>query len=93
VITQVRISPKAQKALRRTPKHVVDKLLAWATAVRSRGLEEIRKLPGFHDEPLRGTRQGQRSIRLNRAYRAIYIIATDGSIEFVSVEEVHKHDY
>ena len=35
---------------------------------------------GFHDEPLRGQRHGQRSIRLNRAYRAIYVISSDGSI-------------
>lgn len=49
-------------------------------------------MPGYHDEPLKGARVGQRSIRLNRAYRAIYVIKNDG-IEFGSVEEVNKHDY
>ena len=53
----------------------------------------MRKTPGYHDEPLRGERQGQRSIRLSRAYRAIYIIKNDREIEFVSVEEVSKHEY
>jgi len=57
------------------------------------GLEQTRKQPGFHDEPLKGRRKGQRSIRLSRAYRAVYEIRRDGSVEFISVEEVSKHDY
>lgn len=60
--------------------------------VGSRGLEEVRKVPGYHDEPLKGQRAGQRSIRLSRAYRAIYEIKSDG-VEFVLVEEVNKHEY
>jgi len=56
-------------------------------------LEEVRKIPGYHDEPLKGRRAGQRSIRLSKAYRAIYVLLESGSIEFVSVEEVSKHDY
>ncbi len=38
------------------------------------GLSEVRKVPGYHDEPLKGQRKGQRSIRLSRSYRAIYVI-------------------
>ena len=53
----------------------------------------MRKLPGYHDEPLKGERAGQRSIRLSRAYRAIYIVASTGAVEFISVEEVTKHVY
>ena len=34
-------------------------------------------VPGYHDEPLKGHRAGQRSIRLSRAYRAIYEIKED----------------
>lgn len=49
-------------------------------------------MPGYHDEPLKGRRAGQRSIRLSRAYRAIYEIRVD-DVTFVSVEEVNKHDY
>ena len=62
-------------------------------SVEAIGLEEVRKVPGFHDEPLKGDRKGQRSIRLNRAYRAIYVANKGGTVEFVSVEEVNKHDY
>jgi len=47
--------------------------------------------------PLQGDRTGQRSIRLSRSYRAFYVIRDrpekDQTVEFVSVEEVNKHDY
>jgi toxin HigB-1 len=92
VIRSVFIATPAQKQLRKVPQHVAEKLADWALAVETYGLEEVRKVPGYHDEPLKGKRAGQRSIRLSRAYRAIYVIV-QGSIEFVSVEEVHKHEY
>jgi proteic killer suppression protein len=57
------------------------------------GLNVVRKIPGYHDEPLKGNRRGQRSIRLSKAYRAIYIIDKEGNIEIVKVLEVNKHDY
>jgi hypothetical protein len=46
----------------------------------------------LHDEPLKGDRKGQRSIRLNQAYRAIYVVVS-GAAQFVRVEEVNKHRY
>jgi proteic killer suppression protein len=30
---------------------------------------------------------------LNRAYRAIYEIKEDGTVEFIQILEVNKHDY
>ena len=69
------------------------KLAQWVQAVNIQGVEDVRKIPGYHDEILKGDRKGQRSIRLNRSYRAIYIIKANNSIEFISVEEVSKHDY
>jgi proteic killer suppression protein len=54
---------------------------------------ESRKIKSYHDEPLKGTRKGQRSIRLNKAYRAIYIEKNNGTLEFIEVQEVSKHDY
>jgi toxin HigB-1 len=86
------LTANARRDVRRLPRHVVVKLLSWVEAVESSGLEVVRKIPGFHDEPLRGQREGQRSIRLSRAYRAIYRIVRE-RIEFVSVLEVSKHDY
>lgn len=75
------------------PPHVLDKFAVWVDSVERDGLEETRKIRGYHDEPLAGPRQGQRSIRLNRGYRAIYEIGEDGAVEFASVEEVNKHEY
>ncbi|MGZ3788855.1 MAG: type II toxin-antitoxin system RelE family toxin [Bacteriovorax sp.] len=57
------------------------------------GLLETRKIADFYDEPLKGNRMGQRSIRFNRAYRAIYKADEDQKIVTVTVIEVHKHDY
>jgi len=93
MIYDVRISRRAQKQLRKVPRYIVDKLESWVDAVELDGLEKVRKLTGYHDEPLSGNRKGQRSIRLSKAYRAIYIIDVDGTVEFISIEEVSKHDY
>lgn len=75
------------------PRHVAAKLAGWIEDVEEKGLEEVRKVPGFDDEPLKGARAGQRSVRLSKAYRAIHRIAAEGTVEFVSVEEVNKHAY
>lgn len=40
-----------------------------------------------------GEWQGYRAIRLSEAYRAIYTMHSDGTVETVCVEEVNKHDY
>ena len=92
MILRVEITKLAEKQLRKMPQHIKDNLIIWVLAIEQDGLEEVRKVPGYHDEPLKGDRAGQRSIRLSRAYRAIYEIKAD-SAKFVSVEEVTKHDY
>ena len=84
VIWRVVISNRATKQLRRLPKHVVAKLAVWVAAVESDGLEVPRQVRGFHDEPLRGPRIRQRSVRLSRSYRAIYAIRH---------EELSRHEY
>ena len=89
----VRISLAARKSLRKVPPHVLDKLEVWVDSVERDGLEQTRKIPGYHDEPLRGARRGQRSIRLNRSYRAIYEISQEGHLDVVSIKEVTKHEY
>ena len=89
---RVELSKAARKALEHVPPHVRRKLLAWVEAVEEDGLDEVRKLTGYHDEPLKGRRLGQRSIRLSRGYRAIYVVHSE-ALELVEVQEVHKHDY
>lgn len=92
MIFRVEIARPAVKQLRKVPRYIVDNLLIWITAVEHDGLEETRRVPGYHDEPLKGARVGQRSIRLSRSYRAIYEVKGD-TAKFVSIEEVSKHDY
>ncbi len=93
MIFRVELSKDVVRQLRRVPRHVVTKLLAWVDEVETRGLDEVRKVPGFHDHPLKGSLEGKRAIRLSRQWRAVYIETTRGSAEFVLVEEVHPHDY
>lgn len=89
---RVLISKRALKELESVPDHVVLKLLAWKDGVQRLGLLEMRKWPGFHDEPLKGKREGQRSIRLSRGYRAIYRVLKEDTLNIL-IEEVNKHVY
>ena len=94
--TRVVLRPLAQKQLLRVPGHVRDKLEGWVQAVHLQGPEEVRRVPGYHDEPLRGVRKGQRSIRLSKSYRAIYTSENPSmsqGIRVVAIEEVSKHGY
>ena len=92
-IFTVVLTTKAQKQIIKLPKFIQSKLRLWIFDVENNGLTEIRKISGYHDEPLKGDRKGQRSIRLNKAYRAIYEIKDNKIIEFVLIIEVNRHDY
>ena len=89
---QVEITDGAYKGIQRAPHHIAEKLQTWIKVVKLKGLERVRQIPGYHDEPLKGSRMGQRSIRLNRSYRAIYEVFYDEAI-IIRIEEVTKHDY
>jgi proteic killer suppression protein len=89
----VLIEKEAKKGLKKAPENVQNKFYKWVELVVSLGLPTVRKVPGFHDEPLKGKRQGQHSIRLNKAWRAIYTTTTAGKVALILVEEVSKHEY
>lgn len=93
MLTNVTITKNALKDLRKTPKHIQEKFTAWVIAVKKLGLNKVRKSPGWHDEPLQGDRKGQRSIRLNKQWRAIYVHKENGKIELIEIIEVTPHDY
>jgi hypothetical protein len=63
VIRDVQLSVP-EKVLAKLPKQVLVKLHLWITLVGEHGVEEVRKIPGYHDKPSLGRRAGQRSIRL-----------------------------
>ncbi len=89
----IQISKTATKTLTKVPQHIREKFTAWVVAVQKDGLAKTRKQPGWHDEPLHGERVGQRSIRLNKQWRAIYLISKDGTLELIQVIEVTPHEY
>lgn len=90
-IYKVQLTKQVEKELEKLPQYIVLKLAAWIEDVGIKGISEVRKLPGYHDEPLKGQRKGQRSIRLSKQYRAIYVIFEN--IALIKVLEVNKHEY
>jgi proteic killer suppression protein len=92
-IYKVVLSRDAKRDLLKVPLHIVRKLQGWVDDIEYSGLCKTRKIPGYHDELLKGKRLGQRSIRLSKSYRAIYILDHENKIEIVKVLEVNKHDY
>ena len=92
-MTQVFWRSVVEKQLDLVPEVIRRKFRLWVALVEESGIREVRKHKGFHDEPLKGKRRGQRSVRLNRAYRAIYVERETGTVELLEVLEVNKHDY
>jgi proteic killer suppression protein len=92
MIRKVEISALAKKQLGKLPLHIAVSLQNWIEDVEDRGLNEVRRIPGYHDEPLRGKLKGLRSIRLSKAYRAYYGVI-ESEIQFVRIEKVDKHEY
>jgi toxin HigB-1 len=91
--TIVLVLKKASKVLLKTPPQVQQKFALWQIKLETDGLRETRKISGFHDEPLKGTRFGERSVRLNSFWRAIYVERKGGSMEIIEVIEVTPHAY
>lgn len=75
----------AEKQLKKLPKSIIAAYCTWVRTVELDGIRKTREPSGYHDEPLKGDRKGQRSVRLNRAYR--------GTIVLIAVQDVNKHDY
>ena len=92
-MTRVHWGKNVDKQLGRVPEVIARKFRIWVALVEESGIRETRKCKGFHDEPLRGRLQGWRSVRLNKAYRAIYVEHKTGEVELIEVLEVNKHEY
>lgn len=89
--TQVTTTKNFDKQLEKVPDFIRKKVIFWIFLVENNGLHEVMKSPGYHDEPLMGERKGQRSVRMNKAYRLIYRVIENRI--HVELLEVHKHDY
>ena len=90
---QVVASKKFGKQLRRIPEYIQRAISAWIGDVEDAGIRAVRMRKGYHDESLKGKRRGQRSVRLNRAYRLIYEENKRGEIHLIIILEVTKHAY
>jgi proteic killer suppression protein len=88
---KVVIAPSAYKTLSKAPNHVQRKFEEWVRQLDAMGLQRTSQQKGWHDEPLKGSRKGQRSIRLNNQWRAIYTIEQHQL--YCHVLEVTPHDY
>jgi proteic killer suppression protein len=80
-----------EKQFRRVPHKIRNDVELWIKAVEFDGINEVRKIPGYHDEPLQGKRFGQRSIRLTKDYRLFY--KEDKNEKTILILEVNKHEY
>ena len=67
-MTEILASKLFEKQLKKLPKYIKEAALVWIASVEKEGIQDIRKIKGYHDEPLKGDRSGQRSVRLNKAY-------------------------
>lgn len=83
---------KGQIRKRKLPAFILVKLQDWIEDVELRGLNEVRKTSGYHDEPCKGALVGHRSIRLSKGRRAYYRIFKN-EIEFIRIEGIDKHEY
>ncbi len=90
-MTQILRTKRFEKDLDRVPDFIRVKAIFWIKQVKDIGLQEVRKRSGYHDEPLHGLRKGQRSVRLNHAYRMIYR-ETNEHLEILLLEVI-KHAY
>lgn len=79
------------KVLSKLPEAVLKRYEKWKDVVRMSGLRGLRAIKGFHDEALRGERQGYRSSRLGQQYRVIYEIAANEVVVYVL--DLTVHDY
>ena len=93
MINEVKLSKRAEKNLRKVPKHVAVNFFVWKREVETHGVETVKKIPGYHDEPLQGKLKGYvRSVRLGLGYRAFYRI-TGETVKCLLVEDINRHDY
>ena len=80
-----------EKIIRKIPSWIVKEYEVWKNLIYGHGPKILNQFPGYHDEPLKGDRKGQRSSRLSLKYRVIY--GVDKSTITVYVLEITAHPY
>jgi addiction module RelE/StbE family toxin len=89
----VEITKKAEKDLKKLPKHIIIQFDVWVETIETDGYESMKKIKGYRDHALKGDKKGQRSTSLSKAYRVIYELRENKNVFIVEVQEVNKHEY
>ena len=87
---KIQFTHLAQKQFKKCPHEIQAKIVDWIQRVTQLGLLPVRLTKSYHDEPLKGQRKNQRSIRLNKQWRLIYQETTG---EIIDIQEITPHDY
>ncbi len=90
---QIFISKKAQKELRKIPKHILLQLDLWIEIISEEGYRSMQLIKGYNDHALIGDRKGQRSSYLSRSWRVIYTINEERAAILIEILEINHHDY
>ena len=80
-----------EKILHKLPPEIIKKYELWKDIIFRHGPEKLREFPGFHDEKLKGDREGQRSSRLSLYYRVIYAVERNEVTVYVFKITPHKY--
>lgn len=90
----VSLSHETQKLIdkHRLPPQVINKFETWKKDIQEKGLAEVRKIPGYHDEPIHVI-QGARSVRLNGEFRLFYTLEKSDGVETLRVLKITPHEY
>ncbi len=78
--------------LLKSQKKIKLRFYVWVEFVTFNGIFEAQKAARFRDHALTGPRKGQRSVYLDKSWRAIYTLHGK-KISIVRVEEITPHDY
>jgi proteic killer suppression protein len=79
------------KMCRKLPEAVGKKYELWKDIVFRHGPEKLKGFPGFHDEKLKGEREGQWASRLSLQFRVIYSVERKSVTVFVLEITPHKY--
>jgi toxin HigB-1 len=93
VIKVVNLSKRTERSIKTLPKQIAVNFFIWKREIEAHGIDVVKKIPGYHDEPLQGKLKGFiRSVRLGLGYRLFYRII-ESKVKYLLVEDVNHHDY
>jgi proteic killer suppression protein len=90
--TKIQLTGKFKKQIQKVPSHIQEAASVWIESVKEIGLEQTNVAKGYNAEHLKGPRKGQRSVRMNKAYRVIYTVE-NGEVQVICLLEINKHKY